>query len=627
MRNLFFWFVFLCCFVPKLPAQVRFEIVPNQTNYQEAASYKAWQKPRPKSGALSLPFLDDFSTYSGIPDTLLWENEGGTLVNNQMAIAPISLGAATFDGLDAQGNPYDFSDVVNDAIGLTDQLVSQILDLSIYTPADSLYLSFYWQREGRGEIPDEIDSLRLQFKDQAGDWATVWQQRGGEPTEAFGLQMVPLREAAYFFETFQFRFQAFGRQAGLYDVWHLDYIYLNASRFAQDFYPDEIAVSAAVNPFLRRYSAMPLNQYLANPGPETAAQFRTTLNNLSNPATIDAPSYRCVLREKNTDTELAELANTAAFIIPGDARDFEIMADIPLNLVLPVADSLVIEAEFIVSTGDNTSQIPPLDLRRNDTIRGQTVLKDYLAYDDGSAEYGAGLNQIFGQVAVLFELNTPDVLTDVQVHITKLERDLTGQTFNLVVWKSIGAPRDSVLYKINVPIRYAPTRDGYLSITEIRKLSNPSFEFEPIAIEGPFYVGWEQTTNDRVTFGYDRNLDASAQIFFNAGNEWLPFTAEPEERGSLMIRPVFGDEVVTELPESQETDFQVFPNPTKGRIYFKGKMPEKIELWQLTGRILQTHTLQVPYCDLGTVPPGVYFLRAYFSNQSRLTRRLVILPE
>ncbi|GAB4397797.1 MAG: hypothetical protein OHK0053_15080 [Microscillaceae bacterium] len=627
MQNILLWFVFLCLAAPVLVAQPRLEIVPNQTNYQEGTVLLTLPNARPKSGPLFLPFLDDFSTYTGRPDTLLWEKEGGTLVNNQMAIAPISLGAATFDGLDAQGNPYDFSDVVNDAIGLTDQLASKPLDLSLYTPADSLYLSFYWQREGRGEIPDEIDSLRLQFKNQAGDWTTVWQQVGGTPTEAFALQMLPLREASYFFEAFQFRFQAFGRQAGLYDVWHLDYIYLNANRFAQDFYTDEIAVSAAINPFLSRYSAMPLNQYLANPVDETATQFRTTLNNLSNPATIDAPSYRCVLREKNTNTELAELANTAAFIISGDARDFEITADIPTNLVLPVADSLVLEAEFIVSTGDNTSQIPPLDLRRNDTIRGQTVLKDYLAYDDGSAEYGAGLNQIFGQVAVRFELNTPDVLTDVQIHITKLERDLTGQTFNLVVWKSIGAPRDSVLYKINVPIRYAPTRDAYLSITEIRKLSNPSFEFEPIAIEGEFYVGWEQTTNDRVTFGYDRNRDASAQIFFNAGNEWLPFTAEPEERGSLMIRPVFGNEVITELPVNQAPDFQVFPNPSTRRIYFQGKRPEKIELWALSGRILQTHAIQAQYCDLEPVPPGVYLLRAYFPSQSSLTRRLVILPE
>jgi hypothetical protein len=50
-------------------------------------------------------FLDDFSTYTGLPDDLLWSN--GVLINNRFALNPPTGGVATFDGLRQTEGPLD----------------------------------------------------------------------------------------------------------------------------------------------------------------------------------------------------------------------------------------------------------------------------------------------------------------------------------------------------------------------------------------------------------------------------------------------------------------------------------------------------------------------------------------
>ena len=67
------------------------------------------QKQMPKmrtTFALSLPFLDDFSYNSYFPDNLLWE-DSAVFVNRSYPINPVTIGVATFDGLDANGLAYD----------------------------------------------------------------------------------------------------------------------------------------------------------------------------------------------------------------------------------------------------------------------------------------------------------------------------------------------------------------------------------------------------------------------------------------------------------------------------------------------------------------------------------------
>ena len=87
-----------------------------------------------------LPFFDDFS-YGLKLNPNNWLSSGGTLVNNDYATNHPTINVVTFDGLKADGTPYNFTNSL--AEGAADTLTSQIIDLSTYQPADSLYLSFF----------------------------------------------------------------------------------------------------------------------------------------------------------------------------------------------------------------------------------------------------------------------------------------------------------------------------------------------------------------------------------------------------------------------------------------------------------------------------------------------------
>ena len=57
---------------------------------------------------LSLPFLDDFSYNSSFPNNSLWE-DSAVFINRSYPINPVTIGVATFDGINSEGLAYDIS--------------------------------------------------------------------------------------------------------------------------------------------------------------------------------------------------------------------------------------------------------------------------------------------------------------------------------------------------------------------------------------------------------------------------------------------------------------------------------------------------------------------------------------
>ena len=92
------------------------------------------------ASALPLPFLDDFSYNSYFPGND-WE-DSAVFVNRSYPINPVTIGVATFDGLDANGMAYDISASTQGK--RADSLTSRAIDLSA---VDSAYLLFYYQIE------------------------------------------------------------------------------------------------------------------------------------------------------------------------------------------------------------------------------------------------------------------------------------------------------------------------------------------------------------------------------------------------------------------------------------------------------------------------------------------------
>jgi hypothetical protein len=153
-------FGILCCGL-FFSAKAQEQVVPlKQTSFANQTLYGS------KKQRLSLPFVDDFSYDSPYPDTSLWLDRL-VYINNTMSAEPPTRGVATFDGLNAWGRPYFPSQF---ASGWADSLTSKPIDLSSYSAASQIYLSFYAQPQGLGFAPENTDSLILFFKNNGISW-------------------------------------------------------------------------------------------------------------------------------------------------------------------------------------------------------------------------------------------------------------------------------------------------------------------------------------------------------------------------------------------------------------------------------------------------------------------------
>ncbi|MBK9290409.1 MAG: T9SS type A sorting domain-containing protein [Bacteroidetes bacterium] len=119
------------------------------------------------ANALTMPFTEHFNSSSYAPDPVKWA-DNHVFINKDFPVDPPSAGAATFDVLDKNGKVYKHAVSVP---FVADYLTSRPIRLdSVFepqaraiSPADSVYFSFYYQPQGRGDRPEPTDSLVLEF--------------------------------------------------------------------------------------------------------------------------------------------------------------------------------------------------------------------------------------------------------------------------------------------------------------------------------------------------------------------------------------------------------------------------------------------------------------------------------
>ncbi|MCS7019570.1 MAG: T9SS type A sorting domain-containing protein [Cytophagales bacterium] len=578
---------------------------------------------------LSLPFFDDFSTNgkpwlhkgrADEPDTSRWVPRGGTFVNNTLAVNPPSFNVATFDGISANGRPYDFANVF--AVGITDMLVSKRIDLDTMKPQNNIFLSFFWQSEGMGEKPDEEDYLAVEFLDRNNNWIRRWQQNGGQATADFRYVILPVQTPEFLHKNFRFRFVRYGRQAGAFDTWHVDYIYMNKNRNPNDNSLLDIAANNIRGRFLKRYSAMPMRQFVQNPQAEIADSVFLSVSNLDRRFNVFA--YDALLKETISGRELGLLADTTA-IIREFQRNFLVGA---VNrgvgkrppVVLPLNQPrMILETIFRLNTGERDDLIPPINFRNNDTLSSITVFDNYYAYDDGSAEFAISFNQQFGKLAYRYQLNTQATLSHIDLYFVPILTNLQGETYNLRVWKRLdeqtGGVRDSVLLVQNTFVTYSDSLNKFIRIPLSRR----------IPLQGSFFIGVEQLSSKPLTLGFDRNTDSGSEIWVNVANKWERNT---QIKGSIMLRPVFAEELVTALPDEQLKTLStvVYPNPSSGIFSLQGRV-NQLTVYDLQGRIVfqkdfapgeLAENLSLEHC-----PSGIYLLQIVNEQHTKIAKLLL----
>ena len=572
--------------------------------------------------SLSLPFWDDFSLSRNIPDSLIWESGKNIFVNNNLGIHPPSQYVATFDGIDMSGNPYALNNLFN---GAGDSLVTRPIDLSMIAPSkrSQVLLSFYWQLLGRGEIPELEDSLSIMFwsidstwipQDLYPDDETLFSLVGGfdhlnldeDSLPSFEQIIIPVLGSEFYHPSFKVKFQSFSSLNGIYDTWNIDYIYLNENRDLDDFSHQDRTFSSAPSLLFSPYFEIPLEQYKSDPSRYTKPQY-TTANNLYG---LPSPLEYTHSLTNQTNNKTITTGSVALFRLSAyeTGRKVEGLG-MDASLINIEDDSAMIESSFTYNTGDKflyeqinnegDTLFSNINLRANDTLRQYYKLNDHFAYDDGIADYAAGINFMSGKLAVRFVINEPDTLTGMKINFPAVNPSSNGKGLELMVWDEL--TDSSILHRQAFQI----VNNGRYDFNEIIFSQN-------IYVKDTIYLGFKQFTEDYIGVGFDKDNPLGQEVIFsNTGSGWVQ---NSRIQGSLMIRAVFGkvnNFIIMKTPKIK-LEAHIYPNPTDGFINISDTY-EHYFLYNLSGKLISYGDFNTTL-DFRTYPNGLYLLNL----QSRL---------
>lgn len=578
------------------------------------------------SDTLQLPFFDDFAEPFGrenvpadlFPDTNLWIGRS-VYINNHMAVNPISIGVATFDGLDERGLAYGFGFAIPTA---SDTLQSKPIDLS--NTQDTVYLSFHYQAQGRGLAPAVNDRLSLEFKDTANAWQEVWLANGYVLTDSsFRRAMLPIVDEEFLHAGFQFRFINYAALAGAVDHWHLDYLLLDDARTAADtFFLDMAMVEGDIN-LLGTYSSMPWPHFKAN-SVDQMGEFRymKMRNSASDPfPTSYGFQVFNAFGTLLTDFDTADV-NTLPYVLCGnrindcgDPIGFEL-----LGFNYPIDNELNADSNYFIieHSLDTVSDV----YKVNNRLIGKQRFYNYYAYDDGTAEvaYGLGNLQLPGEVAIRYDAVMRDSLRAIQYYLNPVAEDLSNEPIRFMVWRGDVVPEELLYMSEEVSFDYS-TGPNYM---------NHFFFEEPLDIQGSFFIGWRQqpVAGQKFSIGLDRQKDAKENVFYKIGTtEWTQSSIP----GAVMFRPVFGKRYdwTVGVEEEQAAKFTVYPNPSTGMIFLQSSMSERladvaIVIHDLSGREVMQQLGYVQGIDATALRPGLYLLTVTDRNGHRSTQRIIL---
>lgn len=582
---------------------------------------------------VSIPFLDDFSSSGIFPSAERWIDHYA-FENDDLPVFPVNIGAMTLDAINDSGRMYPNA-VPGPLNFIADYLTSRYIRLdSVFspvakalTPADSLYLSFYYQPQGRGKAPQKNDSLVLEFlKIPAHDsiipgdtiiipdkWQRMW-FANGMPLDTFYMQnnkwfvqvMIPITDTIFFKKKFRFRFFNYVSLASSSEPswqsntaqWNIDQVFLNLSRNQFDTVYPEIRFIYRPPSMLRYYQSMPYTQYCDDPTNEIKDTLDILMSNRDLTAHMSTYGYNV----SNPPGSFSKSYNGGSYniqpygITPYVTYQKFAHPAVPFLIPISQADSAIFQLKHIVKA---------TDAALGDSMVGYQRFYNYYAYDDGTPEASYGLSPAGSKLAYRFSLNkSPDTLRAVRMYFNRTLGANSQQFFYLCVWNdNSGKPGDTIYSDLVVP-RYADSINKFVTY----------HIYPPLVVTGTFYVGWEQTTGDNLSIGFDRYNNSQDNIFWNSTGVWNNSAFS----GSLMIRPIIGKPIPLGIGNREQDNLQItlYPNPcSTGTLHLRipageaGKYRDgaTIQVTDIVGKSRLT-TKFTEEIDVSSLPPGIYFL-------------------
>jgi hypothetical protein len=555
-----------------------------------------------------IPFWDDFS--GGI-DTLKWTIKGGSYTET-IGINPPSLGMVLFDGVDNLGKPYSNS-IQNQ--GESDIITSKPFDFNTIPEGqkESLFLSFFWQAGGLGEIPDENDQLLLQILTQQKNWLTIWSQAGGKNNnpELFTQEIIKIIPEWQHSE-FQFRFVSDGRKSGPFDSWMIDYVYLNTGRASNNISYLDRSLTKKNNLRLGDYGAFP-QALLEKNSTLTWSTVKNEFLNLEN--RFRAMEYSITIEDLGSGKKTPVNLNTPFNPVPNsrERRGFQSREitgletpSKPSNLKITTYLTSGDKSLFTIFQGD-TTYYDQVNYAQNDTVSTFFPLLDYFAYDNGSADYAAGINQRSGMLAVKY--NTPEEVYIKGISINFSNRAQLDLPIDIMIWDQL--EKKPLFVKEELILK--PIGEEKFAYYELDT---------NIRVSGEFFIGFTQFTNDFIHVGLDKTNDQSDKIFYNIAGTWIQ---NEEVIGSLMIRPHVSLTKPFSESRNSEKPLKIYPNPSDGILNIEGEFSNP-KIFDSFGREIFANREFTSSGEILTFirnKPGIYLLNLITEKGSESFRILV----
>ena len=470
-------------------------------------------------------------------------------------------------------------------------------------------------------------------------WDKVWQAEGMQLEDfkakygsEFDQVMVPLyREPAdsvYFFNGFQFRFRNYASISddiipswrSNTDHWNIDWVYLDINRNAGDTTYRALTFSQRAPSFLKDYQVIPYRQYRAGSVTDLLKpRFEMYIANLDNQERNTNYEYR--VQQVNGDFYYGYYGGSCN-LPPFDLFGFQncnsscgtAHACPPVNSAFNYDFSRDTTSYIITHYISDSSEAEILV----DSISYRQGFYNYYAYDDGTPEFGYGIEPAGARMAYQFELSIADTLQGVQMYFNRTQNNSNELFFNLVVWQDNNGRPGVELYRS--PSIKPQWKEGLYEFY-------PYMLDEPIFLNGTFYVGWQQQSGGNLNIGLDANNDNGNRIFFTEQTEWLNSNVS----GSLMIRPIVGSNLVlgdNEINQSPPEKLSVFPNPAKDilRIDMTGhsfSQATEVYLYNIYGIEVLHQPLHSNPIDIRFLPQGMYIVKV--NDRGRvMTAKLLI---
>jgi len=595
---------------------------------QKKAIYKH-PKPILYNSIPDLPFFDDFSDSldSPYPKQSLWADKY-VFVNATYSSNPPSIGVATFDALDNNGQLY--SKALTMTTFSADTLTSKSINLGNLSPQDSIYLSFFYQPQGLGPAPDEKDSLILQlYSPLLKNWKSYWFALGTNSELAinnapFKLVMCPVADSSLFHDGFRFRFVNYAsvnygpNYPGLSsngDIWNIDYVYMDKNRNLFDTIFRDAAITQPVGSVLKHYTSMPWKDFKLPSVFQAEMSNKISLTVRNNDYLQRNIDFEFQISEENSKLNPYSFENAIA--IKRDTTE-TISEDLPLDAFTSESDSTTV---FKIKAFLNTSA-DSFDRKVNDTVISYQRFSNYYAYDDGSAEYGYG---IMGEgttgALVAYEFDTEvagDSLQAVDIYFNRILTYDSIRNFNLMVWADMnGQPGDSI--------------SGLMDTFPDKNLEGQYKRYflpKPILIPDTFYIGWQQTNEVFLNIGFDRNRSSTDKLWLNYGQGWDKSAITTS--GALMMRPVVGGWQMahTNIKQVPIGKIKIYPNPATD--FVKIDIPNDpdgsirtILFYDLTGKIVLNFKGSDQIINISSLKKGFYLIRIQGNSGQVFCAKLV----